>query len=119
MNANPVTYMYISTDSYNAVTVGPKIASNTTVTTNAITLNNTTNLVVNAPIVFTGNTFGGITANNVYYIKSINSPNITVSQTRYNGVAASAVVLSTANGTMSATSYVGSDIWKRIPLNSW
>jgi len=119
MNANPVTYMYVSTDSYNAVTVGPKIASNTTVTTNVITLNNTTDLVVNAPVVFTGNTFGGITANTVYYIKSINSPNITVSQTRYNGVAASAVVLSTANGTMSATSYVGSDIWKRISLNSW
>jgi len=119
MNANPVTYMYVSTDSYNSVTVGPKIASNTTVTTNVITLNNTNSLVVNAPIVFTGNTFGGITANTVYYIKSINSPNITVSQTRYNGVAASAVVLSTANGTMSATSYVGSDIWKRVPLNSW
>ena len=119
MNANPVTYMYVSTDSYNAVPVGPKIASNTTATTNVITLNNTTDLVVNAPIVFTGNTFGGIIANNVYYIKSINSPNITVSQTRYNGVAASDVVLSTVNGTMSATSYVGSDIWKRIPLNAW
>jgi hypothetical protein len=119
MNANPVTYMYVSTDSYNAVTVGPKIASSTTTTTNVITLNNTTDLVVNAPIVFTGNTFGGITANNVYYIKSINSPNITVSQTRYNGVAASDVVLSTAIGTMSATSYVGSDIWKRVPLNAW
>jgi hypothetical protein len=119
MNANPVTYMYVSTDSYNSVTVGPKVASNTTVTTNLITLNNTTSLVVNAPIVFTGNTFGGITANTVYYIKSISSPNITVSQTRYNGVAASAVVLSTANGAMSATSYVGSDIWKRVPLGSW
>jgi len=119
MNANPVTYMYVSTDSYNAVTIGPKIATNTTTTTNIITLNNITDLVVNAPIVFTGNTFGGITANTVYYIKSINSPNITVSKTRYNGVAASAVVLSTAIGTMSATSYVGSDIWKRIPLNAW
>jgi len=55
-----------------------------------------------------------LTSNTVYYIKTISSLNITVSQTRYNGVAASAVVLSTANGTMSATSYVGSDIWKKF-----
>ena len=119
MFANPVSYLYICTDNYNASTVGPKSVSNTTVTTNAITLNNTTSLVVNAPIIFTGNVFGGLTANTVYYIKSISSPNITVSQSRTNGIAGSEVVLSTANGTCSATCYVGSDIWKRIPLNSW
>lgn len=119
MYLNPITYMYVATDDYNASTVGPKTVTNTTVTTNVITLNNTTSLVVNAPIVFTGTTFGGITANTVYYIKTISSPNITVSQTRTNGVADTAVTLSTASGTCSATAYVGNDIWKRIPLNSW
>lgn len=124
MYANPVSYLYICTDEYNANIVGPKTVANTTVTTNAITLNNTTSLVVNAPIVFTGTAFGGLTANTIYYIKSISSPNITVSLSRTNGVADSVVALTTANndgGNISFTvsSYNGSDIWKRIPLASW
>lgn len=119
MYLNPVSYFYIATDDYNSTVIGPKTVSNTTVTTNNITLNNTTSLVVNAPIVFSGTTFGGITANIVYYIKTISSPNITVSQTRTNGVADSALTLTTANGTCTANAYIGNDIWKRIQLNSW
>jgi len=118
MYLNPVTYFYIATDDYNSTTYS-KTVSNTTVTTDAITLNNTTSLEVNAPIIFTGTTFGGLSANTVYYIKTISSPNITVSATRTNGVADSAVTLSTASGSCVATIYVGNDIWKRIPLNSW
>lgn len=118
MYLNPINYLYIATDDYNSTTYS-KTVSNTTVTTNDITLNNTTSLVVDAPIIFTGTTFGGLTANTVYYIKTISSPNITVSQTRTNGVADTAVTLSTANGTCNATAYIGNDIWKRIPLNSW
>lgn len=119
MYLNPVSYLYVATDNYNSSVVGPKTVSNTTATTNLITLDNTTSLVVNSPIIFTGSTFGGLTANTVYYIKSISSPNITVSQTRTNGVADTAVTLTTASGTCSATVYVGNDIWKRIPLNAW
>lgn len=118
MYLNPVTYFYIATDDYNSTTYS-KTVSNTTVTTDAITLNNTISLEVNAPIIFTGTTFGGLSANTVYYIKTISSPNITVSATRTNGVADSAVTLSTASGSCVATIYVGNDIWKRIPLNSW
>jgi hypothetical protein len=118
MYLNPVTYFYVATDDYNSTTYS-KTVSNTTVTTDAITLNNTTSLVVNSPIIFTGTTFGGLSANTVYYIKTISSPNITVSATRTNGVADSAVTLSTASGSCVATIYVGNDIWKRIPLNSW
>lgn len=123
MYANPVSYIYVCTNDYNASTIGPKTVANTTVTTNAITLDNTTSLVVNSPIVFTGTVFGGLVADTTYYIKSISSPNITVSLSRTNGVADSVVALTTAtppaNTTLYATSYTGSDIWKRIPLTSW
>lgn len=123
MYGNPVSYTYVCTDSYDATTYA-RTVSNTTVTTNAITLDSTTSLTVNAPIIFTGNTFGGLTANTIYYIKSISSPNITVSMSRTNGVADTVVSLSTANvasagNSFVATTYVGSDIWKRIQLTSW
>ena len=118
LNANPAQYVYICTDNYNANTYS-KTVSNTTVTTNAITLNNTVNLTVNSPVIFTGTTFGGLLANTVYYIKTISTPNITVSLSRTNGIADTTVSLTTANGTCTATCYVGSDIWKRIQLTSW
>ena len=117
MYANPVGYLYIATDSYNA-TVYSKNVTATTVTTNAITLNNTTSLVVNAPIIFTAN-IGGLYANTVYYIKSISSPNITVSQSRTNGVADTVVTLSSNSTATTANVYVGNDIWKRIALTAW
>jgi hypothetical protein len=117
MFANPQQYLYVATQDYNATTYEKNVLS-TTVTTNAITLNNTTSLVTNAPIIFTAN-IGGIVANTIYYIKSISSPNITVSQSRTNGVADTVVTLSTDTTATTATIYVGSDIWKRIALTSW
>jgi hypothetical protein len=117
MYANPARYLYIATDDYNS-TVYSKTVANTTVTTNVITLNNTTNLVVNAPIIFAAN-IAEIVANTVYYIKTISSPNITISQSRTNGVADSTLTLSSNTTSTTANIYVGSDIWRRIPLNSW
>ena len=118
MYANPVSYLYVCTDDYNS-TAYAKSATATNSTGN-ITLNNTTSLANNAPVVFTGTTFGGITANTVYYIKAIGTGgNITISQSRTNGVAGTALTLTTASGTCVATAYVGSDIWKRIALTSW
>jgi len=118
MYANPVSYVYVCTDDYNS-TEYAKSATATNSTGN-ITLNNTTSLANNSPIIFTGTTFGGITANTVYYIKAIGTGgNITISQSRTNGVADTAFTLTTASGTCVATSYVGSDIWKRIALTSW
>ena len=117
MFANPVSYVYIATDSYNS-TAYPKNVISTTVTTNAVTLNNITNLTVNAPIIFTAN-IGGIYANTVYYIKAISSPNITVSQSRTNGVADTVVTLSSNSTATTATVYVGNDIWKKIATTSW
>ena len=117
MYANPVSYVYVATDSYNSTAYSKNVLS-TTVTTNAITLNNTTSLVVNSPIVFAAN-IGGLYSNTVYYIKSISSPNITVSQSRTNGVADTVVTLSSNSVATTANIYVGNDIWKRIALSSW
>ena len=118
MYGNPASYVYVCTDSFDS-TVYTKEATNTYATTNIITLLNTNSLTVNSPIVFTGNVFGGLVENQVYYIKTISSPNITVSQSRVNGVAGSEVLLSTDSGNCVATCYIGPDIWKRIQLSSW
>lgn len=118
MLGNPGAYVYVATGSYNAVEYS-KYVTNTTVTTNAITLNNTANVTVNSPIVFTGNVFGGIVEDKVYYVKSVSSPNITVSQTRFNGIAGSTFQVTTANGNCVATTQIGSDIWRRIEAKPW
>jgi hypothetical protein len=117
MYANPVGYVYVATDTYNS-TAYPKNVLSTTVTTDVVTLNNTTSLTVNSPIIFDAN-IGGLYSNTVYYIKSISSPNITVSQSRTNGVADTVVTLSSNSTATTANIYVGNDIWKRIPLTSW
>lgn len=116
-------YAYVCTatfDSGGANTVA-KTASATTDSTNEVTLNNVNSLVANAPIIFTGTTFGNIVANTTYYIKSIVSGNnaVTLSETRTAGTAGSTFDVSTASGTCVATSYNGTSIWKRIALTAW
>lgn len=115
------SYMYVCTasfDSGNGNTIA-KTASATTTGTNLITLNNATSLVTNAPIIFSGTTFGGIIAGTIYYIKSIVGSTITVSDTRTGGTAGTTFPLSSSSGTMTGTSYNGSVIWKRIALTAW
>lgn len=119
MYVNPVQYTYYAIQDYNS-TEYTRTVTNTTVTTNVITLNTTTSLVLNAPIIFTGTTFGGIIEGVIYYIKTIpTGTTITVSRSRTNGVADSTVTLTTASGSCSASVFVGSDIWKRTPLLNW
>lgn len=119
MYGNPASYIYVCTDDFNSTVYDTKEATNTFATTNIITMVNTTSLAVNSPIVFTGNVFGGLVQDQVYYIKTISSPNITISQSRINGVAGSEVLLSTSSGNCIATVTVGTDIWKRIQLSAW
>jgi hypothetical protein len=122
MYGSPISYMYVCTDTYDAVTVGPKTVISTYSSNNEIVLNNITSLITNAPIRFTGNAIGGLNTSSIYYIKSIVSGNssITVSLTIFNGVAGSVVNLSNATvattSTCQATSYNGTTIWKQIPL---
>lgn len=122
MYANPASYLYICTGDYDASTYN-KVVANTYASGNVITLNNTNNLVVNAPVVFTGNTDyanTNLVSEQVYYIKTISSPNITISQSRFDGVAGTAYTPGTkSNANVAMTAYIGSDIWKRVNLSSW
>lgn len=122
MYGNPVNYLYVCTQDYDGQTIGPKSVLNTYAYTNYIRLDNVVNLNVNSPIIFEGQTFGGLVANVPYYIKSIDSgnSNITISQTKYNGIAGATHEVISANtsgvNACAAYSIVGSDIWKQIPL---
>lgn len=121
MYANPASYLYVATGSFNSNTIS-KTVTNTFSTNNFIVLSTTSNLSVNSPIVFTGNVFGGLVANQVYYITTIDSGNsqIAVSKARQYGVAGANVHFSTANGTATATCYTGgNDIWRRVNLTAW
>jgi len=121
MYLNPGSYLYVATNKYNSTTYARQ-TTNTTATTNLITLENTTYLEVNSPIIFTGSTFGGLEGNVVYYVKSndLGNSKLTVSRTRVNGIAGPEVLLTTANGNCVATCYTGgNDIWKRISLTAW
>lgn len=121
--ANPTSYLYICTANYNS-NEEQKTLVNTFATGNVLELDGTANLLVNDPIIFTGNVDTAntnIVENTVYYIKTISTPNITVSQTRINGVASTTFVPGNkSNVNATATIYTGgNDIWKRIELTSW
>ncbi len=77
-------------------------ATATTSGTNVITVSGAAGRVLYAgmPIYFTGTTFGGITANTLYYIRTagLTTTEFTISTT---GAAGTAVTLSTASGTMA------------------
>jgi hypothetical protein len=121
--ANPTSYLYVCTADFNS-RVESKTLVNTYSSGNVLKLNGTANLVVNDPIIFSGNldtANSNIQANTVYYIKTISSPNVTVSQTRVNGIAGTEIVPGNkSNLNATATIYTGgNDIWKRITLTSW
>lgn len=94
---------------YEASFAGTPIACTaTTFGTNRITCASTSQLGVGQPIVFTGTGFGGITASptTIYYVLSVvNSTQFTVATTP---TSATAVVLTTAAGTMEANLAVAS-----------
>jgi hypothetical protein len=127
MYGNPASYLYVCTANYNSGIPETAGLVNTFATGNIIELSGTNNLANNAPIIFSGNVDTANTnlvANTIYYIKSVNpgsSPNVTISQSRVNGVAGTAFVPGTkSNLSGVATIYVGgNDIWKRINLTSW
>jgi hypothetical protein len=72
-------------------------ASATEITSNLITVNNTAGFIANNPIVFTGNTFGGIVNGTTYYILAINNETTFTISTSPGG---SAFNLTTATGDM-------------------
>jgi hypothetical protein len=111
-------YIYVATGTFNsggANTVTKAVSA--TYSGNLINCVSTTSLVVNAPIIFSGNTWGNIVAGTPYYIKSIpDGSNITISATGFDGAAGATFAVDAGAGTLVANSYNGSTIWKRIDL---
>lgn len=124
MYGNPESYLYLCTGSFDSQ-IYPKSVTATSTTGNLITLNNVNNLVANAPIIFTGDVDTAntnIVENQVYYIKNISGSDITVSLSRFLGVAGTEYPIGDNDAGWlgaSATSYIGTDIWKRVNLSSW
>ncbi len=116
-------YFYVCTDTFDSTVLSDLEATDTNATGNTITFVNTTdyaNITLDSPIIFIGNVFGGLEGNKVYYVKTVSGTDITVSETRVAGVAGPELAVTTDNGNCAATCYVdGSDIWKRIQLDSW
>jgi hypothetical protein len=91
----PQTFSLIFTPA----TLTPEASS---ITSNAITLDDVTGLVVNMPVVFTGTVFGNVSLNQVYYIKTIVGSTVTLSLTRGGAV----VTLLNSSGTMTLVAQV-------------
>jgi hypothetical protein len=89
----------------------------TTVTDYTITLNSTSNVSTNSPITFSGNVFGGVSTDTIYYIANVtNGTDISISSTLYNGIAGQKLPVTTANGNMVIDITTGTEIWKSVPL---
>ena len=124
MYVNPVSYIYVAVDDYNATSNNISITSSTT--PNIVTLASLpTGLAINQPIIFTktSNTGGntcGLTVGNVYYIKTLTGSNVTLSMTRNNGAAGpefqGITTVTSGNVNIDCNVYIGSDIFRRIPL---
>ena len=122
MLLNPVQYMYVAVANYSANAFNRNIANTTA--PNIITVSGSTaNLEVNNPIIFAGNASGNtanIELDKVYYINSVSGSNVTISKTRYNGVAGpeyTNITTVAANVNVDYTVYDGPDIFRRTTLN--
>lgn len=122
MYLNPAQYMYVAVADYSADSYNRNIDSTTS--PNIITVSGSTaNLAVNNPIIFAGNALGNtanIELNTVYYINSVSGSDITVSKTRYNGVAGpeytNITTVGSGNVNIDYTVYDGPDIFRRTTL---
>ena len=94
----------IDDETFTISTENNPLTLNVTATTDigdTVTVTSTLELSVNEPIIFTGTTFGGINAGQVYYIRSIQSGNTITIASILNG---SAVPLTTGSGSCTLTS---------------
>ena len=102
---------------YVAVTDSPSISTTATATTavaNTVTVADSTGMIVDTAIVFTGTAFGDITAGAIYYVKTIiGSTSIQISDTKGGTVK----VLTNASGTMTvntASETTNTTYWSRL-----
>jgi hypothetical protein len=124
MLLNPVQYMYVAVDDFSAAYSDLNIASTTS--PNLITLSANTNVANNNPIIFTGTAANlantGLESNTVYYVKGVSGNDITISKTRYNGIAGPEyqnINTVSANVGVDCAAYNGRDIFRRVTLNSF
>jgi len=76
----------------------PLTVTNTTATTNVVTVSSTASLYTDMPVWFSGTTFGGITEETLYYVLNVSSSTqFTISTTQ----GGSAETLTTASGSMT------------------
>lgn len=107
-------YIYVCSGTYDSTEVSKTISA--TYSGNLINCTSTASLVVNAPIVF-DTTAAGLTAGTTYYIKTMDSANITVSSTGFDGLAGAALAITPVGSlAVGATSYNGTSIWRRVDL---
>ena len=125
MLLNPIQYMYIAVENFSANYNANSLNITSTTSPNLIVLSATTNVANNNPIIFTGTTANlanvGLQADAVYYVKNYYSGNstITVSKTRFNGVAGpeyQSINTIAANVGVDFVCYNGRDIFRRVPL---
>ena len=85
---------------------------------NTILVENINDFILNSPITFSGEVFGGIVANQVYYVKTISAftNEITVSTTYSDGIAGATYQLSTAFGSMEVIIQAGYGIPWTTPV---
>jgi hypothetical protein len=125
MLLNPVQYMYVAVANYSANSYTNPQNIDSTTSPNIITVSGSpANLEVNNPIIFTGNALGNtanIELDTVYYINSVSGSDITISKTRYNGIAGpeytSITTVGSGNVNVDYTVYDGPDIFRRTTLN--
>lgn len=125
MFANPAAYLYLCVDDFQGE-FDTKTVANTFADGNLIRVSNTNNVDVNTPVFFEGDLTGtNLVERQVYYVKTIGTPSagdITVSATRFNGVAGAAVEVETVSSLTGVTmAFIngGKDIWRRVNLNAW
>jgi len=128
MYLNPLSYVYVAVDDYNSTANNVNITSTTAPNIVSVAAGTITSqgIANNQPVMFTGNVANiqayGLQANTVYYIKTSFNGNgtITLSKTRYNGVAGpeyQGVLAPVTPVTVDMTAYTsGTDIFRRIPL---
>lgn len=125
MFANPAAYLYLCVDDFQGE-LDARTVANTTSDGNLISVSNTNNVDLNSPVFFTGDLTGtNLVENQVYYVKTLDDPNggdVTVSATRFNGVAGATVDINTVSlpsGVNMNFINNGRDIWRRVNLNAW
>jgi hypothetical protein len=120
MFLNPVSYMYIAVDNFSASNLPQNKNVDSTTAPNVITVGSVMTGKENMPVIFTGVGLANanIQSDKVYYIKSVSTYDITLSETRYDGIAGPTFegVQTTSSLPIDFDVYNGPDIFRRIPL---